>query len=115
MFDRSTEILEITRKICPRGVQNRKSNKKKGRIVRRKVRRSRSPEKLSSPKKGSIAIKAIRSDWIIYRRSAINEITPTGFAGIREIFLRTREESDLRETIPRSFSNRNLGRAVIIK
>lgn len=28
MFDRPTKILEITRKICPRGVQNRKSNKK---------------------------------------------------------------------------------------
>lgn len=28
MFDRPAEILEITRKICPRGVQNRKSNKR---------------------------------------------------------------------------------------
>jgi len=70
MFDRPAEILEITRKICPRGVQNRKSNKKRGGG--------------RGAGKGSAAIKAIRSDWIIYRRRAIDAIAPTAFPGIRE-------------------------------
>lgn len=91
MFDRPAEILEITRKICPRGVQNRKSNKKR---ACRYADRVHLYNETIKPVKGFDCDKG-DSLWLDNLLAKGNQWNCANWfpEDIREIFLETREET----------------------